>query len=252
MAGLSIGLGLTVPAPGPVVPLSLAPVACYLPADRAGLFQDVAGTVPVLAAGDPVGLMRDRSGNGHHLTAPSDAARPTYQRADGQHWLAFDGVDDELATAAALPFSAEVFACLAFALTGYNTAFPNILSSRGAGSGDGLSQPLVYAKEGDDALRLRFGSQVTSVNYGAALPGASIVMSGTAAGTARTVDIGVSSAAYTVASALTDGSADPLRVSGYNRFQGRFYGLVQVNRVPTAVQIAATRAYFAARSGGLA
>lgn len=36
--------------------------------DKSTLFQDVAGTVPVTKDGDPVGLIRDKSGNGNHAT----------------------------------------------------------------------------------------------------------------------------------------------------------------------------------------
>jgi len=256
MAALSIGLGLlplvrdSDPVLAPI--LALAPTAFYAPANRASLFQDAAGTTPVAADGDPVGLMLDQSGNGHHLAAPSAAARPVYRTDGAHHWLAFNGTSHELATATALPFSKDIFACLAFVLTGYNHAFPNILSGRGAGSADTLSQPMVYLKDGDDAVRMRFGSQVNSLNYGASLIGEVIVLSGSATGTFRTVDIGVSATEYSVSSALLSGSEDPLRISGFNRFEGRFYGMAQVNRVLSQGDIAATRAYFAACSGGVA
>ncbi|TDR34341.1 sialate O-acetylesterase [Aquamicrobium defluvii] len=42
--------------------------AWYDPSDLTTLFQDAAGTVPVTADGDPVGLMLDKSGRGHHAT----------------------------------------------------------------------------------------------------------------------------------------------------------------------------------------
>lgn len=68
----------------------------YDPSDKSTLFQDVAGTIPVTAHGDPVALMRDKSGNGNHAVQTVSAARPVY-RTDGiLHWLAFDGVDDYL------------------------------------------------------------------------------------------------------------------------------------------------------------
>ena len=68
----------------------------YDPSDLSTLFQDVVGTIPVTANGDPVGLMRDKSGNNNHATQTVSAARPIY-RTDGiLHWLSFDGVDDVL------------------------------------------------------------------------------------------------------------------------------------------------------------
>lgn len=70
----------------------------YDPSDLTTLFQDTAGTVPVTADGQLVALMRDKSGNSNHLTQPSVSSRPTYKAAGGLRWLAFDGVDDVLAS----------------------------------------------------------------------------------------------------------------------------------------------------------
>lgn len=66
----------------------------YDPSDKSTLFQDVAGTVPVTKDGDPVALMKDKSGNGNHAVQTVSAARPTYQTDGVLHWLSFDGVDD--------------------------------------------------------------------------------------------------------------------------------------------------------------
>jgi len=62
------------------------------------LYQDAAGTVPVTADGDPVGLMLDQSGNGNHATQTTSASRPTYRTDGTLHWLEFDGVDDAIRT----------------------------------------------------------------------------------------------------------------------------------------------------------
>lgn len=68
----------------------------YDPSDKSTLFQDVAGTVPVTKDGDPVALMRDKSGNGNHATQTVSTARPIYKTDGILHWLNFDGVDDFL------------------------------------------------------------------------------------------------------------------------------------------------------------
>jgi len=81
--------------------------AWYDPSNLATLFQDSAGTIPVVAAGDPVGLARDRSGNGHDWVQATAAKRPTYQvDGNGKAYLLFDGIDDYLQAtfALALPF----------------------------------------------------------------------------------------------------------------------------------------------------
>lgn len=68
----------------------------YDPSDKSTLFQDVAGTIPVTAHGDPVALMRDKSGNGNYATVTVSTARPVYKTDGILHRLSFDGVDDAM------------------------------------------------------------------------------------------------------------------------------------------------------------
>ena len=71
------------------------------PSDLSTMFQDAAGTTPVTAAGQPVGLILDKSGNGYHASQPTSTARPLFQiDGSGNCYLAFDGVDDSLSTSA--------------------------------------------------------------------------------------------------------------------------------------------------------
>lgn len=53
--------------------------AWYDPSDLSTLYQDSAGTTPVTALGQPVGLMLDKSGRGNHASQLTDTARPTVQ-----------------------------------------------------------------------------------------------------------------------------------------------------------------------------
>ena len=81
--------------------------AWYDPSDFASMFQDSAGTVPVTATTQPVGRINDKSGRANHATQATAAARPILQQdAGGRYYLAFDGVDDNLATAA-IPFTTD-------------------------------------------------------------------------------------------------------------------------------------------------
>lgn len=73
--------------------------AWYDPSDLTTMFQDTAGTVPVTAHGDPVRRINDKSGNGYHWIAPSDAARPVYQTDGTYHWLDFNGSTHTLGVA---------------------------------------------------------------------------------------------------------------------------------------------------------
>lgn len=48
----------------------------YDPSDLSTMFQDAAGTVPVTGVEQPVGMIRDKSGNGNHATQPTATSRP--------------------------------------------------------------------------------------------------------------------------------------------------------------------------------
>lgn len=68
--------------------------AWYDPSDLSTMFQDSAGTIPVTADGQPVGLILDKSGNNNRASQATAAARPLYKTDGTYHWLQFDGVDD--------------------------------------------------------------------------------------------------------------------------------------------------------------
>ena len=72
----------------------------YDPNDLSTMFQDAAGTIPITAAGQLVGLIRDKSGRNNHAYQTASASRPILRRnaTTGAYYLAFDGVDDFLVT----------------------------------------------------------------------------------------------------------------------------------------------------------
>lgn len=82
-------------SPGSLFPVSTVG-AWYDPSDLTTLFQDSAGTTPVTATGQTVGMMKDKSGNGNHATQ-AGAGKPTYQvDGSGNPFLSFDGVSNFL------------------------------------------------------------------------------------------------------------------------------------------------------------
>lgn len=66
------------------------------PSDRATLWQDSAGTTPVVAAGDPIGRILDKSGANNHASQVTTTSRPLWQTSNA----GFDGVDDGWSIAA--------------------------------------------------------------------------------------------------------------------------------------------------------
>lgn len=113
--------GSTPPAPAPSFsPADLFAASekgwWYDPGDLASLFQDIAGTIAVTAVGQPVGRMRDKSGNANHLVAISDAARGVLQQAaNGFYYIYCDGVDDGYKTVGAVTVAASDKATILFA-----------------------------------------------------------------------------------------------------------------------------------------
>jgi len=95
-------------------PGSLSPAMWFDFDDMTTLFQDSAGTIPVTAAGQPVGRVNDKSGRGRHMLQATAAARPIYTLDGGVGSLQFDGVDDAMSNAdgAFLPATADVFVAL--------------------------------------------------------------------------------------------------------------------------------------------
>lgn len=70
----------------------------YDPNDLSTMYQDAAGTVPVTAVGQAVGLIRDKSGRNNHAYQETSSSRPILRKnaVTGANYLEFDGVDDNL------------------------------------------------------------------------------------------------------------------------------------------------------------
>lgn len=231
-------------------PERITPVALYDPSDTSTLFQDLAGTIPATGLGDPVRLMLDKSGNGHHVMAPSDAARPTLRAGAGRTWLKFiDG--QSLVGASALPFSENVFNCTAFRLAEFGASPPHPFRNRGNTSGADTRHPLISMSEDEpNRVSMIFGAN-PGQDLGFSVVGEDIVISGYASADVRNQNANGVSLDETGHATLTDGNTLPVSI-GANGFLGRFYGAVQANAIPTPDEIAAIRNFYSVKSGGTA
>ena len=83
-------------------PASVGALAWWDTSAASSLYQERTGggTTPS-SIGGVVGTIRDQSGNGYHLAAPSDAARGTYNTASGYSYVQTDATDDEYSTTGA-------------------------------------------------------------------------------------------------------------------------------------------------------
>lgn len=121
---MKLGIGLGIPYPNGINGISPASLFAageqgvwYDPSDMSTLFQDAAGTTPLTAVEQPVGLMLDKSGRGNHATQTTATSRPILkQDVGGQYYLLFDGIDDSMVTSTITPGTdkAQVFAGVRF------------------------------------------------------------------------------------------------------------------------------------------
>lgn len=263
---MSLGLGLGLPF-GRAKMIRFDPLtlfangeqgAWYDPSDLSSMFQDAAGTIPVTADGDPVGLRLDKSGNGHHAFQTIPTARALYRTDGTRHWLEYDGVDDCYQTAAFAWGSDQMFS--SFALR------KNIDSAVG-----------VFAEFGPNTVSTNatfavFHSNTTSVN------GFGVISRGTSQQT-LTFESGFPAPVDAVVSAQLEISPASLilRANGTQRaassssmgsgnygthslylgaraetslfLNGRSYGDLLINRHPTPAELAAIDRYHASKAG---
>lgn len=95
ICGVAVRVGAKAPA---FSPLSLGALAWLDASALNTLWQDIARTSAVSAAGQSVALGDDRTGNGRAQKQSGAGQRPTYVVTSGIPGLSFDGVDDYMET----------------------------------------------------------------------------------------------------------------------------------------------------------
>lgn len=221
------------------------------PSDLSTLFQDSGGTTPVTAAGQPVALVRDKSGRSNHLTL----ANCTLQQAAGLWYVAFNGTSSGGATAA-INFSATDKMTVHAGLHKASDAARGIfleLATLGPGTFN-MSAPdpgLGNFAFGHVGANSSFFSQVAS----AAAP-ATRVLTGTSDLATSTLILrmnGVPSGQVTQPTGGGNFTANVLNIGrrggGTLFFNGRLYGLIVRGAASSAQQIASAERWMASRTG---
>jgi hypothetical protein len=231
----------------------------YDPSDMATLFQDDAGLTPVTAAGQIVGLILDKSGNGNHATQATGASKPILRNTGGLWYLEFDGIDDAMTTAA-----------INFTVTNKLTLFAGIrkLSDSATGVMAELSPNLgtnpgsfaVRAPNGASSADYQVnwsGSTVETANIGLMAAPHTAVISSTADIATSIVDMRINGSASGLVKSGALGTGNfgnyqlfvGRRSGGILAFKGYFYGFVVRAGIAGGSAISSAERYFAAKSG---
>lgn len=215
---------------------------------RGDLFQDAAGTTPVTAAGQSVGLALDRSGNGNHASQPTAASRPTLQQDDnGMYVLRFDGVDDFMETPSIDFTSTDKMTVLAGVYKA-SDAQVNMLLELGPNVNVTDGTVALYTPTTANALNASFrarGVSATSATNRVVPADAKYVLVGEADFTGDVVSLRANTVQTLVSAAGMDGTAfinAPLNVAARNNGDafhttGDIYGLIVCGAAKSLAQI---------------
>jgi len=227
------------------------------------LFQDSGLTTLCAAAGDPVGGMLDRSGNGNTaLQSTNNDFRPTVEQDGSGNWyLDFDGVDDALFTSSIDFTSTDEMTIIVAVRKDSDVAvslFMELSVNAGASNGSFfVTAPGTVSPNGNYGLGVRGTSTPLELKTSTvfAAPVTSLVtLTADISTPSREIRVdGVSDAT----SALTMGTGNfgnhPLflgaRAGTSLHFDGRFYGSTVINRTLTAQELADNETYFGNLAG---
>lgn len=264
----SIALAINDPNSAGFDPLSLFAAGeqgvWYDPSDFSTLFQDAAGTIPVTAAGQPVGLMRDKSGRGNHATQATATSRPILQTESGRWYLAFDGVDDGMATAAInLTTTDKTTVWVGIHKPSDVTSGVAVEFTASSSSNDGSFSIIApgAAGVGNYTFRTRGTTTVVSSNQaGYAAPITNVISlrfnnAGTGGGEGASVSPRINGVLLTGTSAVSPGNYAnaPLYIGRRGGttapFTGRIYSLIVRGAASTTQQITDTENYVNSKTG---
>lgn len=230
------------------------------------LFQNIAGSTAVTAAGQTVGTWKNNLADGFDFAAAADdTTRPTWQQSGGKSWVEFDGTNDILFRAAALGLIASANGCtivVATQLTGATNG--NLIAEGRSGSAtDSLYGPTqqnsttkqdaqITIKNDDSSFPL-----TSSLQYVNAYPNnTDVVITVTDTKTAvQTYKDGTTDRAATSYSRGTANTVDRTAIGGLRRassggfMTGRIYGVWCWNRVLNSTELAQALTYAGLKQG---
>lgn len=223
----------------------------YDPAQMSTLFQDAAGTVPVTAANQPVGRIKDLSGLGNHAVQTTASARPLYKTDGTKHWLEFDGVNDHLNT--------SVISWASFKATIGTGIFKGVDTRATIIDGVGAPRFSIEApgpSGADFAAFLWSTLTVTAtVRHASAAPVAGVLvanfdMTNRKVGMALNGGTALSAFAASGSGVVSDGAYSIGRRSGSAQYlKGKLYGLMGISRILTSTETTQLTSFLNARTG---
>ena len=239
--------------------------AWYDPSDLSTLFQDSLGATPVTDIGQPVGMMKDKSGNGRHMIQATATNKPILRfDSNSRYYLEFDGGDDFF-TCASFDMSASENATIfaAAAKDDDTTAGVVFESSPNISSNDySFSLTLPATAAGANAS---FGSRGTVARFSTkpsllsgATPYILIGIADLAVGANGLAEIRVNDLSAVVNTASQSPAANAKfgnytayigKNSGGAPFDGRLYALIVRGGVTTEGDIAIVKAYIKDKGG---
>lgn len=211
----------------------------YDPSDLASMAQDSSGTMPA-AAGAPVGLLRDKSGNVYDAVQSDPAKRPLLVADEGgRPCLEGDGIGRWIS--ASFPLAQPWVRISALRQKSW-TDGRRIFASPGSNSG------LLYQRGSQPNLVLHFGSGPATATE-LAVGATGIVTERHSGASSRIAINGGAYASGNAGTAAATGVALFAAAGGASPANARCYGLVVVNRDLSDEEVAAVRGFLAAKAG---
>ena len=255
MIGLSLtSLGLGVGSSGGFSPRSLFTGAAgvfYDMSDLGSLWADTGATTPATVNG-AIARVNDKSGNGNNATQGTGASQPTLKLTSGKYRCLFDGVADFLSTGSIdMTASDEITIVAGIAKSSDAATQMAIENTTGAGSarlfvpagGTGYTHGMLGTLS-SDSTATGFAAPSTTVvtSLGKISTDTNIIRVNGIQRASASTDLGAGNMGnYQWFFGMRDGTSLP--------FAGSIYGLIVINRLLSATEIAQAEAWMNGKTG---